>query len=308
MKIRDQSAVTVHVRNQLGTELAGELSLSPPPGWEPAQSAAEVRLGPGQSKAIDLPLSRIPEPLPFSPGRFVLSLATEEHGQVEMTVEPTLMEVRRLQASPTVDGDLTEYAAIAPIALADQKHLWPPDAPSAKLWTGIDDLSAKVWVAWSDLGFHFAAEVRDDRFVQERTGVSIWANDSFQIGFDPLSDGLPGEFETTTGYGPDDLEFGIALTPKGRRPSSGRAPGGQGRLVDYPLAVVREGDITRYEWTIPWAQAGALSPTPGRAFGFNFVLLDADKPGETARYWLGLTPGICGGKDPSQFRTFVLMP
>ena len=309
LKIPDLQRVTLHVRNQLGTELGGRLSVSPPAGWELPEPTIAVNLNAGATTAVDIPVSRIPEPLPSSPGRFVLRLATEEHGQVETTVEPTLMEVRRLQAPPTVDGDLAEYVAIEPIALADQKHLWPPDAPSAGLWTGIDDLSAKVWVAWSDLGFHFAAEVRDDRFVQERTGVSIWANDSFQIGFDPLNDGLPGEFETTTGYGPDDLEFGIALTPEGPQTFQWTgAPGGQGRLVDLPLAVVREGDTTRYEWTLPWAQAGGLSPTPGRAFGFNFVLLDADKPGETARYWLGLTPGICGGKDPSQFRTFVLMP
>ena len=157
------------------------------------------------------------------------------------------------------------------------------------------------------VSLHFAADVLDDKFVQEQTGVSIWANDGFQIAFDPLEDGLPGDFAGTTGYGPDDLEFGIALTPEGPQTFQWTgAPGGTGRLLDLPLAVVREGEHTRYEWTLRWAYAGQLSPTPGRAFGMNFVLLDADKPGETARYWLGLTPGICGGKDPSQFETFVL--
>jgi hypothetical protein len=33
-----------------------------------------------------------------------------------------------------------------------------------------------------------------------------------------------------------------------------------------------------------------------------------DQKGKTARYWMGLTPGICGGKDPAAFHDFVLLP
>ncbi len=76
--------------------------------------------------------------------------------------------------------------------------------------------------------------------------------------------------------------------------------------LELELAVVHDCDHTRYEWLPPWEYAGQLTPTVGRAFGFNFVLLDAGKPGESMRYWIGLTPGICGGKDPSRLQTFVL--
>jgi len=114
-----------------------------------------------------------------------------------------------------VDGDLAEFADIPMIRLADHTYLDPPDAPSAKLWTGIDDLSAEFCLAWSEVGIHLAARVRDDVFVQERTGSSIWANDSIQLAFDPLNDAVGADFAGSSGYGPDDTEFGVALTPKG---------------------------------------------------------------------------------------------
>ncbi|MBU0608083.1 MAG: hypothetical protein KKI08_09345 [Armatimonadetes bacterium] len=50
-----------------------------------------------------------------------------------------------------------------------------------------------------------------------------------------------------------------------------------------------------------------VQPRPGLAFAFSFIVFDMDSPDEKqAAYWLGLTPGIAGGQDPSQYRTFVL--
>ena len=71
--------------------------------------------------------------------------------------------------------------------------------------------------------------------------------------------------------------------------------------------VRREGDITTYEWTVPW-EVARLTPETGRIFGFNAVFLDEDQKGKTVSYWLGLSPGICGGKDPAAFHDFVLLP
>jgi hypothetical protein len=175
------------------------------------------------------------------------------------------------------------------------------------LWTGQDDLSVTAWTAWDDKHFYFAAKVLDDKFVQEQTGPSIWANDSFQLAFDPLRDALPPDFVGRQGYNPDDLEWGIALTPKGLQTFQWvGGPDPNGRLFEFAqLAVERGEEVTFYEWALPWEHLAPLRPEVGRIFGFNFVALDADRP-ETAPYWMGLTPGICGGKDPSCFYNFVL--
>ena len=48
----------------------------------------------------------------------------------------------------------------------------------------------------------------------------------------------------------------------------------------------------------------ALKPKKGTVFGYNFVAPDADFKG--IDYWMGITYGICGGKNPSCFKKFML--
>ena len=100
----------------------------------------------------------------------------------------------------------------------------------------------------------------------------------------------------------------FALTPKGPQTFQWTgSPTGQGRLVaESALAIKREGTDTVYEWSVPWATLGCPQPHAGMALGFNFVALDSDAKGQSAHYWMGLTEGICGGKNPAAFRTFVL--
>ena len=299
----------IQIRNLLSTPLAGQLAVTMPAGWETETSTLAVTVPAGETRRFALKLTRVPAPLPERPGTFSLSLAAGDAGTVSHSFEPTIHPVPCLARPPVVDGDLGEFAALAPIRLADHTHLDPPDAPSAKLWTGVDDLSAEFWLGWSPAGLHFAARVRDDVFVQEQTGASIWANDSIQIGIDAANNACSASFAGTSGYDGDDAEFGIALTPKGPETYQWTgSPDGAGRVPPgVQLAVKRVGDATVYEWTCPWNLL-RLTPVPGRVFGFNPVFLDSDQKGKTARYWLGLTPGICGGKDPGAFHDFALLP
>ena len=298
----------VRVRNLLSAPLAGTLRIAAPAGWELAQASHTVEIPPTGTQIIAVDLSVAPTVLPLRPGAFSLALDAGKTGRVRHTVEPTIHPVPHLATPPTVDGDLTEFAAMPAIRLADHTYLDPPDAPSAKLWTGIDDLSATFRLAWSQTGLHFAAQVRDDIFVQEKTGSSIWANDSIQIAIDPKNNALSAAFAGSAGYGADDAEFGVALTPKGPQTFQwSGSPDGAGRFPPgAQLAVKRVGDITAYEWTVPWNLV-KLAPGAGRVFGFNAVFLDSDQKGKSARYWMGLTPGICGGKDPAAFHDFVLL-
>ena len=47
-----------------------------------------------------------------------------------------------------------------------------------------------------------------------------------------------------------------------------------------------------------------LEARPGKVFGFNFAALDNDL--KKVDYWMGLTYGICGGKNASLFKKFIL--
>ena len=304
-----KDSVLVQVRSLLSVGTKGRLTLDLPPGWQPAAVTRAIAIAAGTTSSIVFPLSAVPAPLPRRPGVFRARLETTSHGAVELSAEPTVHAVPRLASPPRVDGVLTEFLSLPAIRLDGQKYLDPPDAPSAKLWTGVDDLSAALYVAWDDVHLYFAADVRDDTFVQERTGSSIWGNDSFQLAFDPNNDSVGARFAGRAAYGPDDREFGIALTPAGPQTFQwAGAPDGMGRLLPQAkLAVCRKGDRTLYEWALPWELVGGELPRPGAVFGFNAVLLDSDQKGKTVRYWMGLTPGICGGKDPAAFHDFVLL-
>jgi len=138
----------------------------------------------------------------------------------------------------------------------------------------------------------------------------MWANDSIQIAFDPRNDAAGADVDGHCGYGADDKEFGVALTPKGPQTYQWTgAPDGKGRMVaEARLAVRRENGFTFYEWALPWALVTEEPVCPGRLIGFNAVFLDTDQKGKTARYWMGITPGICGGKDPAQYHDVLLLP
>lgn len=298
----------IRVRNLLATPLTGTLRVTAPAGWQFATNEYPVSISAGETATIKAKLTAPPVP-PLHPGVFDLVLDAGPVGVIRQTVEPIIHAVPHLAQPPTVDGDLAEFAEIPPIVLADHTYLAPPDAPSAKLWTGIDDLSAEFRLAWSEAGLHFAAAVRDDTFVQEKTGSSIWANDSIQLGFDPRNDAVGADFAGTSGYDADDTEFGVALTAQGPQTYQwSGSPDGAGRFPPgTQLAVRREADRTIYEWTVPW-DVVRIAPEAGRVFGFDAVFLDVDQKGKSVSYWLGLTPGICGGKDPAAFHDFVLLP
>ena len=74
---------------------------------------------------------------------------------------------------------------------------------------------------------------------------------------------------------------------------------GRRALDTGKLAIVRKGNITRYEAAVLWSDLGvrpALLPGP-----VTWSITVNDNDGEGFRGWLEWTPGICGGKDSSAF-------
>lgn len=298
--------------NQTGEPIRVAAELSPPRGavWEGGPQ--EATLPPGGRKALTFRLSEV-DFARFNRQELKARVSMEAGGAVELAKFVNLVPVARRPHAGPVDADLARYATLDAIVLDSPDHLEPPDALSARMWTGPEDLSVRAWVSYDDDLFYFAAAVKDDVHVQEQVASRIWRQDGFQLGFNPLNDALPFEISGISGYGENDYEYGIALAPEGPVAYCWTAgkEGAQLRssVVGFPLAIRRVGgEETHYELAIPWEGLAPLAPAPGRAFGFNFVRLDTDEPGTRAQYWMGLTPGIYSGKDPSAFKTFVLMP
>lgn len=106
-----------------------------------------------------------------------------------------------------IDGDLSDWATVPnAITLSDKAHAtW-----GAEDWTGPDDLSATVRVAWRHDGLMIAAEVIDDVVQQPFTGADIWKGDYLNVLLDlqPARETNEGLYQI--GISPGDFGKGAA--------------------------------------------------------------------------------------------------
>ena len=119
------------------------------------------------------------------------------------------------------------------------------------------------------------------------------------MAFDPANDAR------SAGYRSDEVEINLAYSDKEKVTvvsQSWPLPGGFPKSV---RAVVKPGKgYIAYEAAIPFSMLPPLEPRRGQVFGFNFTALDNDL--KKIDYWMGLTYGICGGKNASLFKKFIL--
>lgn len=197
-------------------------------------------------------------------------------------------EVPAARLTPTIDGDLGEWAAL------DAIELGPAHAGNIPDHGGPADLAARAWLAHDDDYLYFAADVTDDVHSQENRHAAMWQGDAIQLAFRP---GNPPRAPTYDRV----IELGLALTSDG--PELWQWMPAEGVVTEGSVVVVREGQQTRYEAAIPWSAVPDIRPVPGAVAAFSMTVNECD--GEGFRGWLELTPGICGGKDASHFARLV---
>ena len=82
-------------------------------------------------------------------------------------------------------------------------------------WSGLDDLSATIWVMWDEENLYLGAVVRDDfPLVNNYEGTDLYKGDSIElyIGFEPDESGIS--------YSPYDFQLGFAPVDKSEKPAS----------------------------------------------------------------------------------------
>jgi hypothetical protein len=193
---------------------------------------------------------------------------------------------RYATVTPTIDGNLREWTDAAPMGMgrAEQVH--------EKSWGGPNDLSAIAYTKWDDQFFYFACAVTDNAHYVPRSAADLTQADSVQFA---ISVNRNGSSEKV-GYGPGDMEFGLALV-NGAQPTLYRLTPPTG--VANGLCVIRrEGDKLYYEAAIPWKELAPARPAPEAVFGFSVLVNDCDGRGTGYIEWGG---GIGGAKRPGQF-------
>jgi hypothetical protein len=189
-----------------------------------------------------------------------------------------------------VDGDLSEWSDGGWVSL--DRAQWVGTIPLLVA----SDVGARVAARWSAGTLYIAAEVTDDRHVNDRGDDSLWAGDSLQLAFDPGR-------ERGLGYDANDHELTFALARSSPRAFRQQGPAG---VTGTGTSVVRrDGTTTRYEIALPTSTLMPTRVAAGSVVGFSFVVNDNDgqttAEGNGREGWLEFTPGIARRKDPYHF-------
>ena len=184
--------------------------------------------------------------------------------------------------------------------LDSRLFILPPD--DFVEWKGPADLSVAAYTAWDESNFYFLADVTDDIHCQHQSVNKLWASDSIQIAFDTRANARASVFN----YDDDDLEIDMALSDGKSLWNVGHAGASMLKNTGSPVVIVtRENNHTYYKCAVPWSRLN-LTPQPGMAYGFNFIVNEDEGQGRS--HFMGMTPGIGEKKYPYLFRKFYLAP
>jgi len=280
----------VTVTNNLASTLPARtpVRLDAPASWE-LWPGRGLTFGPVPPHGTAERLVRCSIPADATPGATGLT-AFVVRAQAARTVDVAgpRPKAQALRLTPTVDGDLAEWTQEPTVVLG------PEQAAKVDAYGGPDDLSARVWIAADDEFCYIAADVIDDVHVQENTTKMMWNGDCLQVDLRP---GVPPSRNNFEGV----CEIGLALTEAG--PQLWQWTPAERLVEDGKVAIVRDGTHTRYEAAVPWSALPRISHAPGGVNAFSLTVNETDE--ETFGGWLEWTPGICGGKDSSQFGRIV---
>lgn len=225
-----------------------------------------------------------------------LQVAVEGYGyRITRVVDSNPLPLRKV-VGMSIDGELQEVSGLNEIVMADRSWVKPPDATVA--WHGPDDLSATLWMGWTDDGLYFAARVKDDVHHAADDMGWFWLYDSVRIAVDALDDPTSGNESQNV------VVIGAALTPQGPKAFL-RAPGRTTFSPNIPLAIRRDETTTAYEMLIPWSELKTAAPRVGRIFRLNCVIADNDGSGR--KCWLELSGDISDRKGSSTYREFMFV-
>ncbi|NQX60539.1 DUF7594 domain-containing protein [Paenibacillus qinlingensis] len=202
-------------------------------------------------------------------------------------------------------GKLDFNVIPAAVSIVDGVIDAPAASPTADLangvvqmtgYTGVNDLSGKVWLNYDQDNLYISAQVTDNVFAYPASDQNIWQNDNIQFAIAP---GLPG---SSTQW----FEYGISQTGSGPQIYRWIAPNGfltGDRTGSGELTITRDeiGKRTVYELALPWSEISPVKE-PG-SNGMSLSLLVNDNDGSGRKGYIEWGSGIGSSKDPSKFRS-----
>jgi hypothetical protein len=196
----------------------------------------------------------------------VTATATETEVETPEMRPGVSVQAAYLESKPVIDGDLDEWELSSIFAL--------DVVFGATNHTGLDDLSAEAMVGWDEDNLYFAAEVEDDIYAQDATGINLFKGDSLEILLD--TDVTGDYFLSVLSF--DDFQLGISpgSTPGTKMAAYLWFPENKsGSRSQVQIAASATADGYLVEVAIPW-EVFEVTPVSGDHFGFAFSVSDND--------------------------------
>ena len=281
------------------------------------QDPAKTKDVPGSSRQVPFKVSAggsrrlvidLPDVLlsPIKRYQTLVTVTTAGGAKFSQTASIDFLTATRLSGGVTIDGDLSDWPTAPAVTLSGPGNV----VRSAQFYPA--GLSAQFHYAWNDRALCIAAEVKDDVFIQTKTGGDTWSQDCLQLAFnlDPQLNGGVNAGDRRTS------ELTVALTPEGpqisRNLSSAPDKMGLGLVPksEIKLAIKRVGaGGLVYEMEIPWTSLGMADGQPfkaGDVIGVAATVNEVRSPDQSDPSALGVFGGITPDKDPDNFGTLVL--
>ena len=185
-----------------------------------------------------------------------------------------------------VDSDLADWENVPnAFELKDKAQV----TLGASTWTGSEDLSARIRLAWRSTGICVAAEVTDDVVSQTATGRDVWKGDHVSLLMD-LTPGIEaqrsalGKGQVHVGISPGSFDVKIGGTPLPPEivvwtPTDAPEQGGD-------VVARRSGEGYLIEAFVPWSRLKAAPVTMNEDANFEFAVSDCDTPEPRQETWM----------------------
>lgn len=192
------------------------------------------------------------------------------------TVTPlvtTNVTTPRLQGSPAIDGDLSDWPDGVPVLSAHQVY-------SHESWDGSEDLAALWRSGWDNDNLYLGVTVIDDVHVQTRNDSQIFRGDSLDVQIETGRTGGPGAGLSPNTFqiifSPGDFNAVPPAAFRFRGDEEGRSVQSPGHNIVFQARRTETGYVL--EAAIPWRDLEA-TPASGLILGMALNATDNDTPG-----------------------------
>ena len=294
----------VNLKNETTEPVSGTLMLSTPEELANKVEPKTVTVGVDETLLVELILPEGCEAYAGQEMQFAFMTDIEKNQGSYMTKVFNFNAARKTsEAGLKIDANLEEWQNERWIEF-NRTDQWDNSQGYANIYKGLDDISGKFTTMWDEENFYIAADIKDDAHWSQGDNESmIWAYDTFQFGimYDPNDTAQSNTFVeicaslwngTPTHYRHKNILDGLENPTK---------------VEGAQIAIVREGDNTRYELAFPWKSLfGNTLPKleGGVEFKFSVVMSENDTSEQKGAYIFG--DGIKRTKNLTLFNTVTL--